>query len=186
MRHCSPPPVGVAIKKRAGSWNCRWTRRVNILTSVNIPPVVNLIAQTPTWVSVFFLRQIPSEFAQHVQQWRAAGMYGAQLRTQPCARVGTSFQATETISNSNLPRVCTCCSELNREDHICLRFVDILVFRRVQKQMQLLLRGTLRKCSGLHLFYFFPLPAPLFTCAQSNNHMCNCLKQWKSAVASFI
>lgn len=49
---CFPLSVSVAIKS-VGPWNCRRPRSVNILTSVNIPPVVNLIAQTPTLVSVF-------------------------------------------------------------------------------------------------------------------------------------
>lgn len=49
---CFPLSVSVAIKS-VGPWNCRRPRSVNILTSVNIPPVVNLIAQTPTRVSVF-------------------------------------------------------------------------------------------------------------------------------------
>lgn len=80
-------------------------------------------------------------------------------------RACTSFLATETVSNINRPCVCTCWAELNREDRICLQFVDISVFPRVQKQMQLLSARTSRKRSGLHLLCFFPTPcAPVYMC----------------------
>lgn len=175
-------PVSVTIKKKCGSINCQKPCPLNILTLVNIPPVVNLIVQTATRVSVFLLAEtiwVCTSFTtlESGNVWSLAHNHVFVLSAPS---IGTISQQQLSQHLHLLLRIL----KKRSEDHVSSLLT--FWFSLSTKENATSAARTLRKCSGLHLFCFYPPQRPLFTCAQSNNHMCNCLKKWKSAVASFI